>query len=50
MTDANKSQLERFKEAAKDVGTDTSDDALDNIMDKLDLKKKPEADVKTDDN
>ena len=44
-----KSQLERFKEAAKDVGADTSDDALDKIMDKLDLKKKPEADDKKDD-
>ncbi|MFD3191289.1 hypothetical protein ACFMPD_13560 [Sedimentitalea sp. HM32M-2] len=33
-------QIERFKEAAKDVGADTSDDALDKIMDKLDLNKK----------
>ena len=36
-------QLKRFKEAAKDVGADPSDDALDKIMDKLDLTKKPEA-------
>ncbi len=39
----DKSQLERFKEAARDVDADTSDDALDKIMRKLDLKKKPEA-------
>jgi len=44
-----KSQLDRFKEAAKDVGADTSDDALDKIMDKLDLTKKPEADRKDED-
>lgn len=44
----NQSQLERFKEAAKDVGADTSDDALDKIMDKLDLTKKPEADDSKD--
>ncbi|MEO9781728.1 MAG: hypothetical protein ABJH07_27190 [Sedimentitalea sp.] len=44
-----KSQLERFKEAAKDVGADTSDHALDKVMDKLDLTKKPEADDKKDD-
>lgn len=42
-------QLERFKEAAEGVGADTSDDALDKVMDKLDLKKKPEADEKDDD-
>lgn len=45
----NKSQLERFKEAAKDVGADTSDDALDKIMGKLDLRKQPEPDEKDDD-
>ena len=44
-----KRQLKRFKEAARDVGADTSDDALDKIMDKLDLNKKPEADEKKDD-
>jgi hypothetical protein len=48
-TERQKSQLERFKEAAKDVGADTSDDALDKIMDKLDLKKKPEAGEKSTD-
>ena len=49
MSDTNKGQLDRFKEAAKDVGADTSDDALDKIMDRLDLKKKPEAEDKSDD-
>lgn len=44
-----KSQLDRFKEAAKYVGADTSDDAIDKIMGKLDLKKKPEVDEKDDD-
>lgn len=42
-------QIQRFKEAAKDVGADTSDDALDKIMGRLDLTKKPEADDKKDD-
>jgi len=37
-------QLDRFKETAKQVEADTSDNALDNIMGKLDLKRKPEAD------
>lgn len=41
-----KSQLERFKEAARDIEADTSDDALDKIMGKLDLKKK-EGDLKS---
>lgn len=44
MTKISSEQLDRFKEAAKDVGADTSDDALDKIMDKLDLTKKQEAD------
>ncbi len=35
-----KSQLDRFKQAAQEVGADESDDALDKIMRKLDLKKK----------
>lgn len=43
MTD-EENQLERFKEAAKELGADTSDDALDKILGKLDLKRKPEAD------
>jgi hypothetical protein len=38
----NKSQLDRFKAAANDVQADQSDDALDRVMVKLDLKKKPE--------
>ena len=33
------SQVERFKGAARELGTDESPDALDRIMDKLDLKK-----------
>ena len=37
-----KSQLDKFKEAAREVEADTSDDALDKVMGKLDLKKKPE--------
>lgn len=40
---SKKSQLDRFKEAAKDVGADTSDDALDRAMGKLDLTKKPDS-------
>ncbi len=36
-----KQQLERFKKTAHEVGADTSDDALDKVMGKLDLKKKP---------
>ncbi len=35
-----KQQLDRFKEAAKQVDADQSDYALDKVMDKLDLKKK----------
>ena len=35
-------QLDRFKETAREVGADTSDDALDKVMGKLDLKKKPD--------
>ena len=35
-------QIDRFKEAARDLSADESDDALDRIMGKLDLKKKPE--------
>jgi hypothetical protein len=36
-------QSERFKGAARALGADESDGALDRIMGKLDLKKKPEA-------
>ena len=37
-----KNQIDRFKEAAREVGADTSADALDKVMGKLDLKKKPD--------
>ena len=37
-----KDQLDRFKEAARKVEADESDDALDKIMRKLDLTKKPD--------
>ncbi len=42
MSAAEKSQSERFREAARDVGADESDDALDKVMRKLDLTKKPD--------
>jgi hypothetical protein len=35
-------QIDRFREAAREVGADESDDALDRIMGALDLTKKPE--------
>ncbi len=35
------SQADRFKEAARQIGADESDDALDRAMDRLDLKAKP---------
>ena len=40
---SKESQLDRFKEAARELGADESPDALDRIMGKMDLKKKPEA-------
>ncbi len=43
-----KTQLDRFKEAARSIGADESDDALDKVMGKLDLIRKPEADEKKD--
>ncbi len=42
MSENAKSQKDRFEEAAREVGADQSDDALDRIMGKLDLKNKPE--------
>lgn len=42
----NSDQSERFKETARDIGADESDDALDRIMGKIDLKKKPEPEKK----
>ncbi len=43
----DKAQAERFEEAARQVGADETADALDRIMGKLDLKKKPEPDKPT---
>ncbi len=40
MTDKH-AQAERFREAARAIGADESDDALDRAMSKLDLKAKP---------
>ena len=37
-----KSQQDRFKAAAREVGADESDDALDKVFGKLDVKRKPE--------
>lgn len=42
MSEAAKSQLDRFKETARELGVDESEDALDKIMGKLDLKKPAE--------
>lgn len=39
-----KTQADRFREAARDVEADTSDGALDRVFGKLDLKRKPDAD------
>ena len=39
-------QAERFKEAARAIGADESEVALDRIMSKLDLKAKPEPEKK----
>lgn len=36
------SQLDRFKQAARELGADESDDALDKVFGKLDVKRKPE--------
>lgn len=41
-------QTDRFKAAARELGADEADDALDRIMGKLDLKKKPESEKKPD--
>lgn len=46
MTATTPSQRDRFKEAARELGADESAEALDRIMDKVDLRKKPEQ-VKT---
>jgi hypothetical protein len=41
-------QSDAFKETARNLGADESDDALDRIMGKLDLTKKPEPAPKPD--
>jgi hypothetical protein len=43
---SKESQLDRFQQAAREAGADESDDALDRIMGKLELKKKPEPETK----
>lgn len=45
MTNDRKNQSDRFKDAALEVGADQSEDALNRIMGKLDLKKKLDAKV-----
>jgi hypothetical protein len=42
-------QVDEFKRVARDLGADESDEALDRIMGKLDLTKKPEPEKKPDD-
>jgi len=42
-------QLDRFKQAAREVEADEADDALDRVMRKMDLTKKSEGDSKKDD-
>ena len=37
-----KEQIERFKRAAREVEADESSDALERVMDRLDLTRKPE--------
>lgn len=46
---SDKDQANRFREAAREVGADESDDTLDRVMAKLDLKKKPDPAKKPDD-
>ena len=40
MQEDKEKQLDRFKEAARELGADESPDALDRIIGKLDLNKK----------
>lgn len=42
MTKEAEKQLDRFKQTAREVGADESDDALDKVFGKLDVKRKPE--------
>lgn len=46
MSSTDRDQLARFREAARKAEADTSDDALDRVFGKLDLKRKPEAEDK----
>lgn len=51
-SDDEQSQAERLRDADRDVGADTFDDALVRVFGKLDLKRKTKADekpVKNDD-
>lgn len=43
MVNQSKPQKEIFEETAREIGADESDDALDRVMGKLDLKRKPES-------
>lgn len=47
LVNKKESQLDRFKEAAREVGVDESDNALYKVMRKLDLTRKPVADEPT---
>ena len=47
MSPQNQKQTDAFKKAARKLDTNESDDALDLIMRKLDLTKKPEPDQKS---
>lgn len=38
-------QLDRFRDAARELGADESPDALDRVMGRLDLTKKPAEDL-----
>jgi hypothetical protein len=46
--DTKSSQLERFKETARQLGADESDDALDRAMNRLDLRAKPKPEGEKD--
>lgn len=39
-------QIDLFKKAARELGADESNDVLDRVMGKLDLKRKPEPEKK----
>lgn len=48
MTNKNQDQIDRFKETAREIGADESDDALDRVMGKLDLKRRQQDPKKRD--